>query len=73
MCYTIEEGKKFVPADSDCFQYMGRIDYEDPKRPVLIFPATKIETVFTGTSVGMVLKNIEIQWFCYFSLCDLSR
>ena len=66
MCYTIEEGKKFVPADSDCFQYMGRIDYEDPKRPVLIFPATKIETVFTGTSVGMVLKNIEIQWFCYF-------
>lgn len=64
--YTIEAGKKFIPADAECFQYMGRIDFEDPKRPVLIFPASAAETVFTGTSVGMVLKNINLQECCYF-------
>lgn len=33
MAYTIEKGKEFIPADSGCFQYVGRIDFDDPKRP----------------------------------------
>lgn len=32
MAYTIEKGKKFIPADSACFQYVGRIDDENPAR-----------------------------------------
>ena len=64
--YDIENGKRFIKADSDCFQYMGRIDFDDPKRPVLIFPASTVETVFTGTSVGMIIKNIDMQEHCYF-------
>lgn len=64
--YTIKNGMKFIGADNDCFQYMGRIDFDDPKRPVLIFAASTVETVFTGTSVGMVLKNIDMQEHCYF-------
>ena len=64
--YDIENGKRFIEADSNCFQYMGRIDFDDPKRPVLIFPASTVETVFTGTSVGMIIKNIDMQEHCYF-------
>ena len=25
MAYTIEKGKKFIPADSACFQYVGEL------------------------------------------------
>lgn len=66
MAYEIEQGKKFIPASDGCFQYMGRIDFDNPERPVLIFPATSVETIFTGTSVGMVIKNIDLQEHCYF-------
>ncbi len=62
----IEKNKRFIEADNDCFQYMGRIDFDNPKRPVLIFPASTVETVFTGTSVGMIIKNIDMQEHCYF-------
>ena len=32
MAYTIEKGKKLIPADNGCFQYVGRIDFDDPRR-----------------------------------------
>lgn len=65
MAYTIPENKKFIPADSGCFQFVGRIDFDDPKRPVLVWPYSYIDTVFTGTSVGMVIKNIKLQEHTY--------
>ncbi len=61
MSYTIPENKKLIPADSDCLQYMGRIDWDDPQRPVLAWPASCVETIFTGTSVGVVFRNIRMQ------------
>ncbi len=64
--YRIEEGRKLIEADSGCFKYMGRIDFSDKKRPVLVWPATTIEVNFTGTSLGVVLKNIDFQEYTYF-------
>ena len=66
MAYTIDTTKKLIPADDTCFQYMGRIDFDDPKRPVLVWPATTIDVKFTGTSVGVVMKTIDLQEHCYF-------
>ncbi len=64
--YKIDEGKKLITADSDCFQYMGRIDFGDIKRPVLVWPATTVEVNFTGKSIGVVLRNIDFQEYTYF-------
>lgn len=66
MAYVIEKGKKFIPADSGCFQYMGRIDFDDPARPVLVWVASTVDVIFTGTSVAAVLKNIDLQEHAYF-------
>lgn len=66
MAYNIPENKKLITADNACFQYMGRIDDSDPARPVFAWPATSAETIFTGTSVGIVIKNIKMQEHTYF-------
>lgn len=61
MSYIIPDNKKLITADSGAFQYMGRIDHDDPARPVFTWPATCAETIFTGTSVGVVFRNIKMQ------------
>lgn len=66
MSYTIEETKKLITADDPCFEYVGRIDFDRPARPVLIWPASTADVIFTGTSVGVVLKNINLQEYTYF-------
>lgn len=66
MAYSIEKGRKFISPDSGFFQFTGRIDFDNPKRPVLIFPATSAEIIFTGTYVAAVLKNIDFQEHTYF-------
>ena len=68
MSYTIPENKKFFPADLEHFQYMGRIDFDDPSRPVLVWPYSSAETVFTGTSVGIVIRNTKMQEHTYSCL-----
>lgn len=68
MAYTIEKGKRFIPADSDCFQYVGRIDMDDPARPVMTWPATYADVNFTGTSAAVVLKNINFQDDTHFAV-----
>jgi len=66
MSYTIEQGKKLISPDNACFQYMGRIDDEDPSRPVLIWPGSTVDVQFTGTYAAAVLKNIDLQEHTYF-------
>lgn len=61
MAYIIGKGKKLIAPDSGVFQYTGRIDFDNPARPVLTWPATSAETIFTGKSVGVVFKNIKMQ------------
>ena len=68
MSYVIEKGKKFIPADSGCFSYMGRIDFDDPAHPVMVWPATCADVEFTGTSAAVVLKNINFQNDTHFAV-----
>lgn len=68
MAYTIEQGKKLIPADSGYFSYMGRIDFDNPARPVMVWPATSADICFTGTSVSVVLKNINFQDDTHFAV-----
>lgn len=66
MAVTIPENKKLITADDKCFQYMGRIDFDNPARPVLVWPATTVDTIFTGTSAAVLLKTDNLQDHCYF-------
>ena len=44
-------------ADNKAFVYTGRIDFEDKKEPLMIYAGSMAETKFTGTSVGIYVKN----------------
>ncbi len=68
MAFSIPENKKLIPADDKCFQYMGRIDFDDLKRPVLVWPASTIDTVFTGTSLAVALNNHNFQELTHFAV-----
>ncbi len=68
MSYTIEKGKRLVAADSGCFQYVGRIDFDDPARPVMIWPATYADVNFTGTYAAVILRNINFQDDTHFAV-----
>lgn len=68
MAITIPENKKLIPADDKRFQYMGRIDFDDPKRPVLVWPATAVDTVFSGTSLSIALNNMNFQDVTHFAV-----
>ena len=52
----------FFPADNEAFVYCGRIDEENPKEPVFIFPGTYVTARFTGTSVHARLRTIGGDW-----------
>ena len=68
MAYTIEKGKKLIPADNGCFQYVGRIDFDDPRRPVMAWPGSYADVNFTGTSAAVVMKNINLQQDTHFAV-----
>ena len=44
-------------ADNNAFVYTGRIDFGDKKEPLMIYAGSTVETKFTGTSVGIYVKN----------------
>jgi hypothetical protein len=46
-----------VRADNDFLQYVGRIDFSDKQAPVLSWPGSAITTVFSGTSVAVILDD----------------
>lgn len=68
MEFTVDETKKLITADNACFQYMGRIDFDDPKHPVMVWPASCADTVFTGTSLSVVVKNKRFQEDTHFAV-----
>lgn len=57
--------EKWIYPDHEALQYMGRIDFDDPKNPVWVFPATCVRTRFTGTSVTAVVTNMRGCWDNY--------
>ena len=51
-----------IEADNSNYQYMGRVDFENPKSPTIIYAGSMIKTKFTGTSIKVAIKNIHA---CY--------
>lgn len=54
-----------VYADNERLQYSGRIDFDNPKAPVLVYAASFVRMKFTGTSVKAVLRNYKNYWDNY--------
>ena len=48
-----------IEADNSNYQYMGRVDFENPKSPTIIYAGSMIKTKFTGTSIKVAIKNIH--------------
>lgn len=50
-------GKMFVGADNSKLSYMGRINFEDIKRPEFYYAASNVKLRFKGTEISAVLFN----------------
>lgn len=59
------ELSRFIPADDPALQYMGRIDRDDPKNPVWVYPCTCVRFRFTGTWLKAELTNLHGCWSNY--------
>ena len=51
-----------IRPDDPALRYTGRVDFDDPQRPVLIYPYTLIEFRFFGTALRMQLINRHNYW-----------
>lgn len=49
------KGTVILPTDSN-IRYTGRININDPFRPMFVYPSVQIEARFTGTSLRMMAK-----------------
>lgn len=47
----------FIEADDANIQYMGRIDFTNPKAPTYTFPGVSISAKFTGTAISGDFKD----------------
>ena len=50
---------KSIEADNSNLQYMGRIDFTNKKAPLFIYAGSMVKTKFEGTSISIVIKNIN--------------
>lgn len=66
MSYELPTGKRLITPENPALEYMGRIDFDDPSRPVLVWPGTMIDVNFTGKSCALVIKNINHQELTHF-------
>ena len=57
---------RFISAADPRFRYDGRIDFSDPKAPVLIWQASRVSVDFTGGTLSLFFKNSRDQ--CYFDV-----
>ena len=47
-------------ADNSAFAYMGRIDFADPKAPLLIYPGSNIRFLFTGSTLKITVETVPL-------------
>lgn len=60
-----EAGENFILPDHKSLCYSGRIDFEDRKKPVFIFPSSYVEIRFTGKRCKIILENQKLYWDNY--------
>ncbi len=46
-----------IEADNPNYQYMGRVDFQNPKAPTIIYAGSTIRAKFTGTSLKIAINN----------------
>ena len=51
-----------ISPDDKRLQYCGRIDFDDPKAPVLVYAASFVQIRFTGTEISVTLANKRAYW-----------
>jgi hypothetical protein len=56
---------KWIQPDNKNLQYSGRIDFDNTKAPVFVYPCTSVKTIFTGTSIKVLLENRHAYWDNY--------
>ncbi|MFQ5603279.1 MAG: SGNH/GDSL hydrolase family protein [bacterium] len=59
-----------IAADDPKIQYSGRIDFRDPKAPVLFWPGTKIVAKFQGSSLKLKMTDQSGENFYQIILDD---
>lgn len=50
-------GYKLIEADNLNYSYMGRIDFQNPKAPTIIYAGSTIKIKFSGKTLKIALKN----------------
>jgi hypothetical protein len=53
--------KRFIAADNLNIAIIGRFDLSDKSNPVFMYSGSQIRTVFTGTSVEVILKDDSLR------------
>lgn len=51
-----------ISPDDKRLQYCGRIDFDNPKAPVLVYAASFVQIRFTGTEISVTLANKRAYW-----------
>ncbi len=54
-----------IKPEHPALQYEGRIDFDNPQTPVLVYPCTSIGMKFTGTFLRVTLENNRSCWDNY--------
>lgn len=52
----------YIYPDNELLQYSGRIDFDNPKAPVLVYVSSCVRVRFTGTGIKAVLSNKRSCW-----------
>lgn len=47
----------FISSDNRALFYSGRVDFDNPKAPVLVYTCSYVKTIFTGRSIKAVMSN----------------
>lgn len=50
------DGKKIIFSDNPAIEYMGRIDFSNPKEPQFTYAGCMAKAKFTGTEIGVIIK-----------------
>lgn len=58
----------FVEADDRRLQYSGRIDTDNPKAPIFIYPCTYVKICFTGSDIKAKISNRSSYWENYLGV-----
>ncbi len=56
-------GVQTIPASDKCFRYDGRIDFNDPNSPVIVWQASRISIDFEGDTLTLLFDGSKAQNF----------